>query len=172
MTTTDKTEPLAPRIEGRTEKEVIASWREILFEIWLARGSAADIRAGIEVVKKYLARVPGPMIGFSIVHPPAMGPLDSDGRAAIAEQARVVNPRSKAGALVILSGGFSGAIVRSIATGLSLISPPKHPNKVFDTMERACAWIAPHVTPVDGRAVTPEEIMAAYRQLPTPPDSR
>jgi hypothetical protein len=156
------------RIEYRTAKEVVASWRDVLFEVWLAPGSAADIRAGAEAVRKHLARTTGQIIPISIVHPEAISAVDTEGRAAIAEQARHVDPRSKASALVILSGGFSGSIIRSIATGLNLLLPARHPNKIFDTMEAASSWLAPYLGPSRSLRSASDELVEVFRQLPKP----
>ena len=119
-------------------------------------------------MKRVLQRTNGQIVALSVVHPVAMGPVDAEGRAELAEQNRSLHPRSKAGALVILAGGFSGAIVRSISTGLNLLSPPGHPNKVFDAVEPAAEFLAPYVTTAAGKRATPPELLAAFHSLPKP----
>ena len=158
-----------PRIALHTDKQVVATWREVIFEVWLARGVERDIRACTEAVGKILSHTEGRIVGFTAVHPQAIGPVDGATRAALADHTKQHNERSRAGALVLLAGGFSGAMIRSIATGLNILSPPKHPTKVFDSIERACPWVVAHVAPVDGRAVTADELRAVFEKLPRPP---
>lgn len=58
-----------------------------------------------------------------------------------------------ASATVILAEGMLGAMQRSVLTGLQLIAPPAHPQKVFGVIEPAITWLLPYVREVNGADV-------------------
>jgi hypothetical protein len=156
-----------PVIVLESDSVVVASWNDVCFEAWLTRGTDRDIRAATDAHVRVLARTSGSIIPCSIVHEQAAGPIDSEVRAALVERGRQLDPRTKASALVILAGGFAGAVVRGIATGLSLLTRAKHPTKTFASIDAASRWLEPYFAPVGARAPTADDFVRAFAQLPT-----
>lgn len=81
---------------------------------------------------------------------------------------RLIKRREKdraASATVILAAGLSGAVHRSILTGLTLVAPPPHPMKVFGATRDAVNWLAPHVQALCGADATADALMAAVDDL-------
>ena len=56
-----------------------------------------------------------------------------------------------ASSTVILAEGITGAIQRSILTGLMLVVPPKHPVKICAGVPAAQEFLAPFLEALDGR---------------------
>ncbi|MFO0551497.1 MAG: hypothetical protein U0271_24120 [Polyangiaceae bacterium] len=50
-------------------------------------------------------------------------------------------------ASVIEGSGFVGATVRSVVSGLTLITRPPFPSRIFDSVTEAIHWLAPQVMP-------------------------
>jgi hypothetical protein len=50
-----------------------------------------------------------------------------------------------ASATVVATSGMLGAAIRSILTGISLVSRRNHPTKSFREVQDACAWLSKYV---------------------------
>ena len=72
-----------------------------------------------------------------------------------------------ASATVILAQGLTGALHRSVLTGMQMIVPAPHPAKVFGTTSDGVKWLAPHVRELCGPEATPEALDAGVADLAT-----
>lgn len=97
--------------------------------------------------------------------------LPSDARLTNAERARMGElikrwqDRRSASATTILAEGISGAMQRSVLTGLFLLAPPPHPAKVFGKISDAIRWLAPHVRALCGETATTSMIQSAVDEF-------
>jgi hypothetical protein len=107
---------------------------------------------------------PGKLVELVIIFP-------SDARMSGEERARmagIVKRREGAriaSATVVLASGLTGAMHRSILTGLHMMAPPPHPTKVFGATSDAVTWLAPHVQSLCGPEATRDDLLAAIEAL-------
>jgi hypothetical protein len=73
--------------------------------------------------------------------------------------------RRAASATTILAEGLSGAMQRSVLTGLFLLAPPPHPAKVFGSISDAVKWLLPHVQSVCGPETTRAVVQSAVDEF-------
>lgn len=122
----------------------------------------------MDVIEKagdaWLAKNPGRTVELVIIFP-------SSARMTTAERmrmARMLKRHEKnraASGTVILAEGLTGAVHRSVLTGLQMLAPPPHPAKVFGTTRDAVAWLAPHVQALCGAGAEPAALLAAVEEL-------
>ena len=112
----------------------------------------------------WLAKHPGRTVELVVIFP-------SGARMSTSERmrfARLLKRHEKnraASATVILAEGLTGAVHRSVLTGLLLLAPPPHPVKVFGTTRDAVTWLQPHVQALCGPTATPDALIAAVDAL-------
>ena len=86
------------------------------------------------------------------------GGVDPRVRAAIEDMMARNATRAGGSAVVVLTEGFGGAMVRSVLTGLVLLTSDRKMLQVFSAVDDACRWLASHYR-LDGPT-----LLAAYRQ--------
>jgi hypothetical protein len=112
----------------------------------------------------WLKRNPGRTIELVIIYP-SKARMTTEERQRMA---RIIKRREKernASATVILAEGLTGAVHRSVLTGITLLAPPPHPWKVFGKTSDAVKWIAPHVQALSGERVDPAALGQAVDDL-------
>lgn len=71
-------------------------------------------------------------------------------------------------AVVIPLQGFLGSALRGLVTAITLKTRPDNVElKIVGTIEEAAEWLAPAHLARTGRAIAPEELLAAMRQVTT-----
>lgn len=153
-----------PQLERSTAVVVAGTWRNLHISEWRTRSTTEQLQA-IYAAQAALARRCGKVVTLSIVPGNVVQPIGAEMRAAIESASRDLQPITRAGALVLLAGGFGGAIIRSLLTSLNLIRRPQFPSKITATVEAACSFLAEHV---DG-APSPADLLAVHRELVAAP---
>lgn len=69
--------------------------------------------------------------------------IDPRVRATFEQMTKRNAGRTGASAVVVLSGGFVAAMVRSALAGLVLLGASRKRVQVFGAIDEACAWLAP-----------------------------
>jgi hypothetical protein len=109
---------------------------------------------------RWHAAHPGQLIEMVVIFP-------SDARMNTTERERMIRLMKRreksrlASATVILAEGITGAMHRSVLTGLMLIARPPHPAKVCATIPDAIAFLMPHLRSLcDPRATHASMVVA------------
>jgi hypothetical protein len=150
-----------PVIEHATANSVLGRWRNLYYTLWQRRSDAKEMMAMYELQRGYLDRSGRRMAAITLIQRSAIGAIDDEMRAAIQYAGAHVLNRTLVGATVIPGGGFGGAMVRSLLTGLNFIQRLPFPSKVTDSMADGCAWVAGYV---EGNP-SPGEVEAACRAI-------
>jgi hypothetical protein len=96
---------------------------------------------------------------------PSSARMSSEERQRMVQVIRRWERKRIASATVILAEGLSGAVQRSILTGIMMLAPSPHPAKVFGTLEDAVAFLEPSLRTLQLPFVTGNEALCAVREL-------
>ena len=107
---------------------------------------------------------PGQLVELVIIFP-SDARLTNEERTRLAAIVKRWEKTRTASATVVLAEGLTGAMHRSILTGLQMIAPPPHPTKVFSRTPDAVGWLAPHVQALCGPDATAADLLAAVDRL-------
>lgn len=116
------------------------------FAVHLFEGavSVSDMDRIQSVGERWNVRHPGKRAELVVIFP-SNARLTPEERARMAQLVKVGQTHRAAAATVILASGMLGSMQRSMLTGLTMISPPPHPWKVFGTIVDALTWLTPHL---------------------------
>src|SRR5262249_25570444 len=102
---------------------------------------------------------PGKIVEMSIILP-SEARMDREELARMAQIIKRWEGHRHASATVILAAGTTGALHRSLLTGLLLMAAPPHPSKVFSTVRDAVVWLWPYLRKMGDFEATPDEVVA------------
>lgn len=154
-----------PRVDLSTPILVAGFWRNLFIEEWRARGTVAELDLVYRLQRDYVQRDAGQLATLTVIQDAALGPIDGAMRKALERYAHDIHPHKQAGTIVILGGGFGGAIVRSVLTGINFVRRIGFPNKIADSVDAGCEFIADFVAGGPG----PRAVETAYRSLAAAP---
>lgn len=98
-------------------------------------------KAWTEVIGKLQATSRSGVFALTIVEDVSAA-KSSVQRAAAAEYARTVRQPVAKSAIVVESGGFHSALVRSVITGMAVLAGSKYPRRVFSNAADAAWWLS------------------------------
>jgi hypothetical protein len=87
---------------------------------------------------------------------------DDEFRARVAQTAREREGKTLAFAYVVVGDGFLGSMIRAVITGITVLSRPKHPEKVFSEPQAAIAWLVGHLP---AGSVDPAQVLRTLDEL-------
>jgi len=121
--------------------------------VLILRANATLRAAGIDHAKGVLTRG-APARGFMQIFEPVARPPDvdsADRRAwiALAEQMKTI---ARAGSLVVLQTGFTGAALRAAISGIMLLAKGRSPTRIAATIEEGALFLAAEHALADGVA--------------------
>ena len=116
-------------------------------ELELMRATAAEALA---------AGVRGGLL-YVVARKDMTGGVDPKMRRALEEMTKRNAQRSGSSAVVVLTGGFGGALVRGVIAGLALLTPNRKMLHVFGEVDDACRWLAKE------HEIHAESLLSAYR---------
>ncbi|MDB4968522.1 MAG: hypothetical protein JWN44_4211 [Myxococcales bacterium] len=140
------------------------TWSRFGVHLFHGRVTTRDMDEMEQLGDAWMAKNPGKIVELVIIFP-------SRERMTGAERtrmSRVIKRREKertASATVILAQGLTGAVHRSVLTGLLMLVPPPHPVKIFGATREAVAWLAPHVQALCGPTASTEALTGAVEAL-------
>ncbi|MBX3271513.1 MAG: hypothetical protein KF729_14705 [Sandaracinaceae bacterium] len=138
-----------------------ATWGPLFVQRWLADASGEQVETMLELHTAFVeARPLGTTLSVSHVEV-THGRPDERSRAAMRRHMKLAERAIGAAATVISCEGFASAMVRSVLSGLVLVTRPKCPHGVFSTTAEGFGFVLEHrpVAGVDARSI--EE---AYRR--------
>jgi len=147
----------------------------ILLTHWFAPPDAAAMRRLAAVHERWLRRATGKLGSVTVIDATAGHVLPKDARDEAIRMQRASRERVAAIATVVAESGFRAAILRSVLTGIAVVSSLPAEQAVFDAAEPASRWLTTALlargTPVDERAVL-AAVDAMIRARPAPPSNR
>jgi hypothetical protein len=141
-----------------------AVWKRFGVHLFYGETTVADMDKMDVAGDRWLEKNPGRTVELVIIYP-------SKARMTTPERqrmARLLKKREKqraAAGTVILAQGLTGAVHRSVLTGLLLLAPPPNPAKVFGDTHAAVAWLQPYIQPLCGLEATTPSLTAAVDEL-------
>jgi hypothetical protein len=146
-------------------------WRR--FAVYLFEGPLSmDDMTRMESHGAYWTRKnPGKLVEMVAIYP-SESRMSSEERARLGKLVKRWEDLRLASATVILATDLTGAMHRSVLTGLQLIVRPPHPTKVFSTNADALVWLAPYVAELCGVDATYPKLLEGVNELTKRFDSR
>ena len=123
---------------------VVLAYRDVTITVW--HGTADDVAVHVmdQVAGTRIARFPNGVSGVHVVTHDAGMPT-AGARSALAASARKWSSQTAAVAVVLEQAGFFGSAMRSVVTGIQMLSKAEFPMRTFATTREAAAWlIGPH----------------------------
>jgi hypothetical protein len=133
----------------------VGHWRSLVVVAW--RGITTLDRA--QRLNALMAEVCAahPAVGILLVIEPMATPPGPDTRPLFAAAMRQHGAKMKGVAYAVLTGGFSGAAVRSAITAISFVARAPYPTRTFSSVDDAATWLASRLAP----ELTQAQIQAA-----------
>jgi hypothetical protein len=118
---------------------LIAAWRNVAILVWRRETTQAGVDALHTEYDKLTQKYPGGVFLLTIVEQGAPPP-SSEIRKALAKFLARGAGRTILSAVVHEGTGFRAAFVRSVVTGLAVMTDLPYAHKVFATVEHASGW--------------------------------
>lgn len=161
--------PLVPArrqllVDHVTVSYAVGTWKHLL--IWVVEGhTPLEQLERLRLRIGAIARERGneKHVALTILHP-SDSAMSSEERASVSKMIDETKHRRLAAATAVLAQGVMGSVHRSILTGMSLLVPSPHPNRIAATEEAAIKFIHPYVLQSSG-AITEAEIRGMSAEL-------
>jgi len=129
-----------PTILALDRDHLVATWRDVVLVNWRIATAPAAPRELRDITERFIDARPSGIAWFVIIE--AAAPLPSaEARESLAGTLRDFGGRMHASAVVMEGQGFRAAAVRSVVTGVVLVSRLPHPHRVFHAAPEGCAWL-------------------------------
>lgn len=155
-----------PRIavEHKTASFAIGTFKNLL--IWVAQGhtNVAELQE-LRVLFGMLAKARGdePHVSLIILYP-SDSTMSGEERRVVTKLIEESKHRRLASATAVLATGVMAAVHRSILTGINLLVPPPHPNRITASIDEAISFVHPHVVKSSG-PITQADVRAMIDEL-------
>lgn len=143
---------------------VTGMWRRFGVHVFEGHIGVDDMNRIEASGSKWHRTNPGQLVELVIIYP-SSARMTSDERQRMAALVKRWEKTRTASATVILAEGLTGAMHRSVLTGLQMIVPPPHPTKVFSRTPDSIAWLAPYVQTLCGADATAADLLGATERL-------
>jgi hypothetical protein len=145
---------------------VLAGWHNVVVSVWYGNGAIEHIEAVRQVHRDYQERFPAGYIFLAVLRPRRMqGPPPKQILELGSQVKRESDGHVLANTVVIEQGGVKGAFMRSVVTGVNMLSRTRVPITVFPTLDEAVAWMADLPGPDDTLKRTAPDLTRTLRAL-------
>jgi hypothetical protein len=135
-------------------------WKRFGVHLFEGKVTLADMEEIETRSEAWHDKLRGKLVEMVIIFP-SEAKMTSEERTKMTQIIKRWETSRAASATVILAQGLTGALHRSVLTGMQMIVPAPHPLKVFGNTTDAMKWIAPHVRELCGPESTPEALDTA-----------
>jgi hypothetical protein len=139
-------------------------WRRFSVHLFEGKVSLADMEEIEARSEKWHEKIRGNLVEMVVIFP-SSAKMTGEERSKMTSIIKRWESSRVASATVILAQGLTGAMHRSVLTGMQLVVPAPHPVKVFGATSDALQWLAPHVRELCGAEATFEALDAAVVDL-------
>ncbi|MEM7157468.1 MAG: hypothetical protein AAF799_31775 [Myxococcota bacterium] len=140
----------------------------LVLYVWRGVVQPSTVQRLIAMAPKARNGADGSAVGMLGIVTDDAPPPSAESRRALADMLVQVDFLS-ASALTFESGGFQGAMVRAVATGLNLLARPPFPHKVFPTVFAATHWLQRELATVDAQTREARGCEALLQELRAAP---
>lgn len=122
---------------------------------WLAAPNAEDVRAMRAALRPFVSHHAA-FCSMNVIDIEHATPMSEDARYEVAMTQKEFEGRQRGLANVIEGRGFWAASIRSVASGVALLSRVRFEQRIFDHVESGAHWLATLFSPgeIDVAAVT------------------
>ena len=154
-------------MHASTPDHLVVTWRNCLTVFFRHETTLAGVIAVQNVYDRYAKEYPSGLCLLTVVERGAPMP-PSDVRLALAKFLESGAGYVKMSAVVHEGAGFSAAAVRSVVTGLALLTRLPFPHRVFASVEDAVSWFgsSPQLKVEPARL---SHLLHVARSQPVPP---
>lgn len=142
---------------------VLASWRNVLIRVGRGASSAERVATIHQHASRLLPAYPDGVAILMWLHAGSVIPSNETRRRS-GEMLQDLGPKLQCLVAVVEGTGFWASSIRSVLTGLMLVSRMTFPLKTFDTIDKGTEWMSTQLRP----AVTPGELLTVARELAEP----
>ena len=154
------------RIFVSDEAHLAAIHRNVYITAWWGETTVARLKRVGEIQNELARKWPKGFVALALIRSSNVN-MPADVRAEAEKLTKAPAPNLKAIAQVIAGTGFAAAAIRSVATGMRIISRSKTPSKIFDTLDNASTWLVPKTNelPEPQNKITPSDFVANVRDI-------
>ena len=137
-----------PKILFEDDAMQLMAWDDLFVARYRAPAGEAHVQRMSDEHLRFIAASPaGQTLSLSHVDMPRIEPPDERVRKLIALYDEQVHGKLRATSTIIAAGGFGGAMVRGILSGLHLMHRRRVPNGIFATPREALDFLSRHREP-------------------------
>jgi hypothetical protein len=144
----------------RTPTAWISVFSRFTVHLFEGHVTLADMDRMQAVGERWKVQHPEKRVEIGVIFP-SDARMTHEERTRMARLIKLGEAQRAASATVILAQGLMASMQRSMLTGMLMIAPPPHPQKVFGSIPDALAWLGPHVEAVCGGALNLDELSNA-----------
>jgi hypothetical protein len=149
----------------------LASWENVLLEVWRYAPNAFLIIEKNRITRDFVARARARVCSLSIIEPTSPPP-DERARAQLAKFSSEIVPTMAVAIIVAEGGGFRAALIRGVGTALTVLLPHRVPFKFVTSAEQAIDLVLPYLSAgsegAPGLRLAIEEVRAQLSQTAPP----
>ena len=143
----------------------VGSWKNVFISVHGAAATADQLRALRRALNPHYARWAGNTCSISLAEAAAtVATATPESREETARLNRDF-PVSLGSALIVEGAGFRGAAIRTMLSGIYLVTRQSYPRKIFDTLAQAAEWLAPIAGKNQPNPYHPRELIAAVAAM-------
>lgn len=131
--------PMRAALDIATGDHIVGSWECFQILIWRVETTLEGVKAAQSTYNKLVGQHPEGVFLLTVVEQSAPMPT-SEVRKALAGFLASGANRTILSAVVHEGAGFRAAAVRSVVTGLAMLTNLPYPHRVFATVAEACEW--------------------------------
>jgi hypothetical protein len=127
------------RVVEANPRAFVGTWADVVITVWRADIELSDVQATARA-QALAGGKAGPFASIAYVEPAALRVSD-EARAEATRVTELGGTRLLGIGVVLPIGGFRGAIARTVATGVHMVSRSQAPQKMFEHVDEAAAWV-------------------------------
>ncbi len=127
------------RVVEANPRAFVGAWADVVITVWRADIELSDVHATARA-QALAGGKAGPFASIAYVEPAALRVSD-EARAEATRVTELGGTRLLGIGVVLPIGGFRGAIARTVATGVHMVSRSQAPQKMFEHVDEAAAWV-------------------------------
>lgn len=128
-------------VYDRDDLHAQLAWRRLYVCYTVGPATPANIDSLVRNFRKFAIRTTGP-IGFALLTRQTTKPPDGEARKKVQDCFATFRDRLQCVAICIEADGFTGAIIRSVASSLFVLSQPGLNVKFFSKTADSIPWVA------------------------------
>ncbi len=153
---------MSATIQAATKDYLFATWERVMLALYCGETTSLSVRVGQRIFDEHAKSFPDGILLLTVVEEQAPMPT-SDARDALGQLLKSGTGRTRRSAVVYEGNGFRAATVRSVVTGITVLSRPPFPHKIFATVADAVGFLAEPGLPAPKLAQIVEDVRERHR---------